>query len=168
MPKLLEWVCTVLIRRGAFEIKKMRWKLPWLCRTLLCRNNFLNISPGGFRGLSDNIESTALIVNDGVPWWLSGKESTYNIGDAGSISGSGRFPWGENSNPLWYFCRDNPTEKPGRLQSMRSQKSDVTKHTLIVHTHPNSFPLLTILKWASLCAYIYTSYLLYSLKQTPM
>ena len=60
------------------------------------------------------------------------------------------------------------SEKPGRLQSMRSQKSDMTKYTLIVHTHLNSFPLLTILKWASLCAYIYTCYLLYSLKQTPM
>ena len=26
------------------------------------------------------------------PWWLSGKESASNVGDMGSIPGSGRFP----------------------------------------------------------------------------
>ena len=35
---------------------------------------------------------------------LSGKESTCNAGDAGSISGSERSPGGGNSNPLQYFC----------------------------------------------------------------
>ena len=28
----------------------------------------------------------------GLPWWLSGKESTCQAGDAGSIPGSGRSP----------------------------------------------------------------------------
>ena len=28
------------------------------------------------------------------PWWFSGKESTCNTGDAGSIPGSGRYPGG--------------------------------------------------------------------------
>ena len=29
----------------------------------------------------------------GLPWQLSGKESTCNVGDVGSIPGSGRSPW---------------------------------------------------------------------------
>ena len=36
----------------------------------------------------------------GFPWWLSGKESTYNPGDMGSIPGSGRSPGGGNGNSL--------------------------------------------------------------------
>ena len=31
--------------------------------------------------------------NLGLPWWLSGKESTCNARDPGSIPGSERFPW---------------------------------------------------------------------------
>ena len=36
---------------------------------------------------------------------------------------------GGHGNPLQYSCLENPTwtEKPNRLQSMRSQKSDKTK-----------------------------------------
>ena len=32
-------------------------------------------------------------------------------GDAGSIPGSGRYPGGRNSNPLQYFCQDNPMDR---------------------------------------------------------
>ena len=62
----------------------------------------------------------------GFPWWLSGKESDCQAGDAGSIPGSGRSrgegtPGVEtHSNILagiipW-------TEEPGRLQSMGLQR----------------------------------------------
>ena len=47
-----------------------------------------------------------------------------NSGDTSSILGSGRSPGKENGNPLQYSCLGIPwTEKPGRLQSMGSQKS---------------------------------------------
>ena len=63
----------------------------------------------------------------GLPWWLSGKESTYQ---AGSIAGSGRFPRGGIGNPLQYSCLGNLMDRkePGRLQSMGSQgvKHDLT------------------------------------------
>ena len=36
----------------------------------------------------------------GLPWWLSGKESAYSAGDAGSIPGLGRSPGGGHNNPL--------------------------------------------------------------------
>ena len=36
----------------------------------------------------------------GLPWWLSGKESAGQAGDAGLILGSGRSPGEGNGNPL--------------------------------------------------------------------
>ena len=63
-----------------------------------------------------------------LPWWLSGKESacnagavdfpgtdgkasTYNVGDPGSIPGSGRSPGEGNDNPLQYFCLENSMDR---------------------------------------------------------
>ena len=49
-----------------------------------------------------------------LPWWLSGKESTCNAGDAGdwgSIPGSKRSPGGRNGNPLQYSCPENPMDR---------------------------------------------------------
>ena len=65
-------------------------------------------------------------VSFGVPQWLSSKESACNAGDAGSIPGSGRFPGEGNDNPLQYSYLEIPwTEKPGKLQSMGLQKSQI-------------------------------------------
>ena len=47
----------------------------------------------------------------GLPQWLSGKESTCNAGDAGSIPGLGRFPGGGNDNPFQYSCLENPMDR---------------------------------------------------------
>ena len=60
---------------------------------------------------------------DGLPWWLSGKESPCNAGDPGSIPGLGRSPGGGHGNPLQYSCLENAMDRGchGRLQSMRSQ-----------------------------------------------
>ena len=51
--------------------------------------------------------------------------SVGDIGDAGSILGSGRCPGVRNGNPLQYSCLENllDSDEPGRLQSMGSQKS---------------------------------------------
>ena len=38
------------------------------------------------------------------------KESACNVGDPGSIPGSGRFPREGNSNPLQYSCVENPLD----------------------------------------------------------
>ena len=47
----------------------------------------------------------------GLPWWLSGKESTCDVRDSGSIPGLERSPGGGNSNPLQYSCLENPTNR---------------------------------------------------------
>ena len=44
-------------------------------------------------------------------FWLSGKQSACNAGDAGSIPGLGRFPGRGNGNPLQYACLGNPMDR---------------------------------------------------------
>ena len=47
----------------------------------------------------------------GLPQWLSSKDSASNVGDMGSIPGSGRFPGEGNGNPLQYSCLGNPIDR---------------------------------------------------------
>ena len=47
----------------------------------------------------------------GLPWWLSGKESTSSAGDLGLVSGSGRSPGGGNGNPLQCSCLEKPMDR---------------------------------------------------------
>ena len=50
----------------------------------------------------------------GFHWWLSGKESTCNVGDtgdAGSIPGSGGSPAGGNGNSIQHSCLENPMNR---------------------------------------------------------
>ena len=69
--------------------------------------------------LSSNLNGTFM----GFPGGSDGKVSACNVGDPGSISGSGRSPGEGNGNPLQYSCLKNPMdEKPGGLQSMESQR----------------------------------------------
>ena len=56
------------------------------------------------------------VVNfiDGLPDGPMGIECISNVGntgDSGFISGSGRSPGVENSNPLHYFCLKNPMDR---------------------------------------------------------
>ena len=39
------------------------------------------------------------------------KASACNVGDLGSIPGSGRYPGEGNSNPLQYSCLENPMDR---------------------------------------------------------
>ena len=43
-----------------------------------------------------------------------GKASAYNLGDLGSIPGSGRSPAKGNGNPLQYSCLENPMDGGAR------------------------------------------------------
>ena len=50
----------------------------------------------------------------GFPGGSVGKESTCNtgdVGDAGLISGLGRFPGGGNGNPFQYSCLENSMDR---------------------------------------------------------
>ena len=54
-------------------------------------------------------------VIDGLPRWLSGKESACQAGDAGLIPGLGRSPGEGNGNPLQYSCLENPMDREAWL-----------------------------------------------------
>ena len=47
----------------------------------------------------------------GFPHSSVGKESSCNVGDPGSIPGSGRSPGERNGNPLQYSCLENPMDR---------------------------------------------------------
>ena len=54
--------------------------------------------------------SQVYFVNKGFPGGSNCKESACNVGDLGSIPGSGRSPGEENGNPLQYSCLVNPLD----------------------------------------------------------
>ena len=45
------------------------------------------------------------------PGGSDGKASVYNVGDLGSIPGSGRSPGEGNGNPLQYPCLENSVDR---------------------------------------------------------
>ena len=45
------------------------------------------------------------------PGGSDGKASSYNVGDPGSIPGSGRSPGERNGNPLQYSCLENHSDR---------------------------------------------------------
>ena len=47
-------------------------------------------------------------LSQGFPGGSDGKASACNVGDPGSISGSGRSPGEGNDNPLQHSCLENP------------------------------------------------------------
>ena len=50
---------------------------------------------------------TMIVLYIGFPGGSDGKESACNVGDLGSIPGSGRFPGEGNGNPLQHSCLEN-------------------------------------------------------------
>ena len=61
------------------------------------------VSVGGF--LRD-----CMLAFKGFPGGAEVKASACNVGDLGSIPGSGRSPGEENGNPLQYSCLENPMD----------------------------------------------------------
>ena len=60
-------------------------------------------------------DSVIQMLASGLPWWLSGKESTCQVEDLGLIPGLGRCPGGGNGHPLQYSCLRNPMVEPSTL-----------------------------------------------------
>ena len=94
---------------------------PILCTLDLFCNNVHNQHPqlsASYKHLFNNYNRPTNKLHE-LSRWLCNKESTCKAGDTGdmgSIPGSGRSPGKENSNPLQYFCLENPIDsEPGRL-----------------------------------------------------
>ena len=70
------------------------------------------------------VKETVIRMSIDFPGGSDNKASVYNMGDLGSIPGSGRFSGEGNGNPLHYSCLENPMDGGAwcRLLSMGSQR----------------------------------------------
>ena len=101
-----------------------------------CLENPRDGGPGGLpsmgshsrRRLKRLSSSSSTVEIRGFPGGSVSKESTHNAEELSSIPGSRRSPGEGNGNPFLYFLAwEIPwIEESGRLQSMGSQKSDMT------------------------------------------
>ena len=68
------------------------------------------------------------VPNKGSSWWLSGKESICNLGETGSILGSGRSPGKGNGSPLLNSWLGNPMDREAWWATVHrvSKELDVT------------------------------------------
>ena len=64
-----------------------------------------SICPASFCTPRPNLPVTPGVLD--FPGGSDGKASVYNVGDPGSIPGSGRPPGEGNGNPLQYSCLEN-------------------------------------------------------------
>ena len=80
----------------------------------------------GERSVPPTVRHRKSLEGGKTVWWLSGKESTHNAGDTGSIPGSGISPGEEKGNPLQYTCLENTMDRGTWLQSMGLQKKSDT------------------------------------------
>ena len=94
-------------------------------------------APGNPQSLSHiSIRLMERTLSTGLPRWLSGKESTSNMGDTSSIPQLGRSPEEGSGNYSTILAWKIPwTEEPGRLQSMRSQR---VRHDFVAKTTNNN------------------------------
>ena len=66
------------------------------------------------------------------PGGSDSKESACNVGDLGSIPGSGSAPGEGNGYPLLYSCLENSMDREAWLQSIGCKESDMTEQ---LHFH---------------------------------
>ena len=62
----------------------------------------------------------------GFPGGSDGKESTCNVGDPGSIPGSGRSPGEGNEYPLQYPCLEDPMDTGASWATVRRVTKNLT------------------------------------------
>ena len=80
------------------------WKTWQILRVLSSASKSIVLRP---LSMLDIFSQVSLLI-EVFPGGSDGKESAYNAGDLGSMSGLGRFPGEGHGNPLQYFCLENP------------------------------------------------------------
>ena len=107
--------------------------------------------------------------DDGLPRWLSCKESACNTGDTGLIRGLGWSPGGGHSNPLQHSCQENPMDRGAQQASVhRVAKSWTRLKWLSVSTSNDWHPWILLLAclastpvpslWLLLCSLALTQF----------
>ena len=78
------------------------------------------------------------MVYKGFPGGSDSKESACNVGDLGSIPGSGRSPEEENDNPLQYSCLENPMDRgacSAAIHGVAESRTQLSDFTFTFHFH---------------------------------
>ena len=76
----------------------------------------------------------------GLPWWVGGKESACNTGDAGSIPSPGRSPGEGNGYLLQYSCLRNPMDRRARRATSRKELDLATEQQQQCSHKQHTFP----------------------------
>ena len=82
----------------------------------------------------------------GLPWWLNSKESPCNVGDVGSIPGSGRSPGGGHGNLLQYSCLEHPMDRgswKAIVYGVAKSQTQLSTHT---HAHVQNVSVPVFIK----------------------
>ena len=83
-----------------------------------------------------NCDFISIIITPGFTCGSAGKESTFNMGDLGSISRSGRFPGEGNGNPLQYFCLENSMDRAAAQAAVHGiAEPDIHERATNFHFH---------------------------------
>ena len=83
--------------------------------------------------------SFILLTINGLPQWLSNKESACKVGDPGSIPGSGRCPGGGHGSPLQYSCLENPLDRRIWWATVLDVTKSQTRLSEWARTHASSY-----------------------------
>ena len=93
----------------------------------------------GLRSLLQHRSSKASILRrSDFPGGSDGKVSAYNVGDAGSIPGSGRSPGEGDGNPLQSSCLENPMDGGAwwaAVHGVTKSRTRLSDFTFTFHFH---------------------------------
>ena len=70
----------------------------------------------------------------GFPGGSDDKESTCNVGELGTVPGSGRSPGEGNGNPLQYSCLENPMDRGACRATVHGFAESDTTEKVSMHT----------------------------------
>ena len=93
----------------------------------------------------DGFANTCVTLLSVFPKWLTGKESTCNAGDVGSIPGLGKVPGGGNANQLQYSCLESPVDNGAWWATVHGVSKSWTWLTEPAHASLLSFLFWTLL-----------------------
>ena len=92
----------------------------------------------------------SVITLQGFPGGSEGKVSACNVGDLGSVPGSGRSPEEGNGNPLQYSCLENPMNREAweaTVHGVAKSQTRLSDFTLILN------PLMADVEYC--CIYLF-------------